>query len=118
MIRLNSRDHKHFLEMFERSGKPSYSAFITDCVLNRPLKVIEINKSVIDFVILLSSFFAQFRGVKNNFNQAYRSLVLNFGKEKADKMIQVIVQSTREFGLSKRDFEEYVTKLKEQCLPK
>jgi hypothetical protein len=118
MFRLNSNDRKRFLQMFERSGKPSYSAFMADCVLNRPLKVVEINKSVIDFVMLLSSFFAQFRAVKNNFNQAYHSLVLNFGEEKALEMIRIIAQSTREFGLLKREFEEYVTKLKEQCLPK
>ena len=118
MIRLNSKDYQHFLKMFERSGKSSYSAFIADCVLNRPLKVIEINKSVIDTVMLLSSFFAQQRAIKNNFNQMYNALVRNFGKEKAFRMIQIVAQSTREFGILKRDFEEYVTKLKEQCLPR
>jgi hypothetical protein len=118
MFRLNDKDYKRFLQMFERSGKPSYSAFIADCVLNRPLKTVEINKSVIDFVMLLSSFFAQFRAVKNNFNQAYYSLVRNFGEEKTVQMIQVVAHATREFGLLKRDFEEYVTKLKEKCLPK
>jgi hypothetical protein len=30
-------------------------------------------------------------------------------------MIQIVVKATREFGLLKRDFEEYVTKLKERC---
>ncbi|MDR2915983.1 MAG: hypothetical protein LBV74_14355 [Tannerella sp.] len=118
MFRLNGKDSKRFLQMFERSGKPSYSAFMADCVLNKPLKVAEINKSTIDFVMLLSSFFAQFRAVKNNFNQAYHSLVLHFGEEKALEMIQIVALSTREFGLLKREFEEYVTKLKERCLPR
>ena len=44
MIRLNSEENKQFLKMYERSGMASYSAFIADCVLNKPLKVIEINK--------------------------------------------------------------------------
>jgi hypothetical protein len=118
MFRLNSKDSKRFLELYKRSGKPSYSAFMAGCILNRPLKVVEINKSTIDFVILLSSFFAQFRAVKNNFNQMYGALVRNFGEQKALEMIQIIAPSTREFGLLKRDFEEYVTKLKERCLPK
>jgi hypothetical protein len=118
MFRLNSKDSKRFVQMFERSGKPSYSAFIADCILNRPLKVVEINKSTIDFVMLLSSFFAQFRAVKNNFNQMYGALVRNFGEQKALEMIQIIAPSTRKFGLLKKDFEEYVTKLKERCLPK
>jgi hypothetical protein len=118
MFRLNGKDNKRFLQLYERSGKSSYSAFLADCVLNKPLKVAEINKSTIDFVMLLSNFFAQFRAVKNNFNQAYHSLVLHFGEEKALEMIQIVAPSTREFGLLKREFEEYVTKLKEQCLPR
>ena len=118
MIRLSSKDYKRFLQLYEHSGKRSYSAFIADCVLNRPLKIIEINKSNIDFVMLLSSFFVQFRAIKNNFNQAYNSLVRHFGEEKALKMIQIVAQSTREFVLLKREIEETTTKLREQCLPK
>jgi len=112
MIRLNDKDHERFLQLYKRSGKKSYSAFIADCVLNKPIKVIEINKSVIDFVILLSSFFAQFRAVKNNFNQMYSALVRNFGEQKAGEMFRIVAESTREFGLLKRDFEEYATKLR------
>ena len=90
MIRMNGNDHKRFLQMYECSGKPSYSAFIADCILNRPLRIIEINKSAIDFVMLLSSFYVQFRAIKNNFNQLYHSLVKNFGEQKALKMIQIV----------------------------
>jgi len=118
MIRLNDKDRQRFLQLYERSGKPSYSAFIADCVLNRPLKIIEVNKSVIDFVILLSSFFTQFRAVKNNFNQVFRALVLNFGEQKAIEMIQIVAQSTREFGLLKREIEKMTIKFREECLPK
>jgi hypothetical protein len=118
MFRLNSKDHERFLQMFEKSGKQSYSAFIAGCVLNRPLKVIEINKSLIDFVMLLSCFFVQFRAVKNNFNQAYRSLVKNFGEEKALQMIQIVAQSTREFGLLRNELEMIISKFRESCLPK
>jgi hypothetical protein len=115
MFRLNGKDRKRFLQMYGRSGKPSYSAFIADCILNKPVKVTEINKSVIDFIMLLSSFFAQFRAVKTNFNQMYGALVRNFGEQKALEMIQIVAQATREFGLLKQDFEKYVTKLKEKC---
>jgi hypothetical protein len=118
MFRLNGKDHKRFLQMFEKSGKPGYSAYITDCVLAKPLKVIEINKSVIDFILLLSSFFTQFRAIKNNYNQVFHTLIRNFGEEKARKMMKIVEQSTLQFGLLKRDFEDYVTRLKEQCLPK
>jgi hypothetical protein len=118
MFRLNDKDHVRFLQMYERSGKRSMSAFLTDCVLNKPLKIIEVNKSAIDFVMLLSSFFTQFRAIKNNFNQMYSALVKNFGEEKALEMIQIVAQSTREFGLLKKKIEETTMKFRELCLPK
>jgi hypothetical protein len=82
MFRLSDAERKWFLQLFGKSGKRSYSAFVTDCVLNRPMKIIEINKSAIDFVMLLSNFFTQFRAVKNNFNQVYHALAMNFGEPK------------------------------------
>ncbi|GHT77545.1 hypothetical protein FACS189463_3760 [Bacteroidia bacterium] len=117
-IRLNDKDRERFLAMYKRSGKPSYSAFIADCVLNKPLRIVEINKSTIDFVMLLSSFFKQFRAVKNNFNQAYYSLVKNFGEQKALEMIQIVAQSTREFGFLRNEIKKTTMKLRESCLPK
>jgi hypothetical protein len=114
MFRLNGKDRKRFLQMFERSGMKSYSAFMADCILNRPLKVVEVNQSAIDFVMLLSDFFAQFRAVKSNFNQAHDALVRNFGERKALEMIGTVAQSTREFGLLQRTFEELVTQFREQ----
>jgi hypothetical protein len=85
MVRLNDAEKKRFLQMLEKSGKRSYSAFIADCVLNKPLKIVEINKTAIDFTMFLSSFFIQFRAIKNNFNQVYPSLAKHFGKQKAAK---------------------------------
>ncbi|MDR2058179.1 MAG: hypothetical protein LBP83_07875 [Dysgonamonadaceae bacterium] len=118
MIRLNDAEKKQFLQMFEKSGQRNYSAFIADCVLNKPLKVAVVNKSLIDFVVLLSGFCAQFRAVKNNFNQAYLSLVKHFGEDKAQKMIQIVAQSIREFGLLRNEIEKITAKFRELCLPK
>jgi len=118
MFRLNDDEHKRFLQLYERSGMKSHSAFIANCVLDRPPKIVEINKSTIDFTMLLTGFFAQFRAVKTNFNQVYRSLELNFGQRKALEMIQIVADSTREFGLLKREIEEIITKFRELCLPK
>ncbi|KAA6305399.1 hypothetical protein EZS27_042948, partial [termite gut metagenome] len=66
MIRLSEKDTELFLSLYRQSGKRSISAFMADCVLNRNLKVVVIDKSLIDFVMLLSSFFVQFRAIKTN----------------------------------------------------
>jgi hypothetical protein len=72
----------------------------------------------VDYAILLSSFHAQFRAIKNNFNQVYRTLVLNLGEQKALEMINILAPSTREFGLLKQEIEERIIKFRELCLPK
>jgi DNA-binding LacI/PurR family transcriptional regulator len=118
MFRLNSEDHKQLLAMFEQSGKRSISAFIVDCVLNHKPEIVEINKTAVDFVMLLSSFLGQFRMVKNNYNQVFHALIRNFGEQKARQMMKIVEQSTRDFAFGKLNFERLTIQLKEKCLPK
>jgi len=114
MIRLNDKDNKRFLSMFKQSGFKSKSRFIADCVLNNKLKIIEINKSAIDYVMLLTQFFVQFRGIKNNYNQLFISLVRNSGEEKARKLIKIIENPTLDFIKSMKIIEHTVIELRKK----
>ncbi|PXV60114.1 hypothetical protein CLV62_13134 [Dysgonomonas alginatilytica] len=118
MFRLNDSENEKFLEMYKQSKMKSKSSFVVDRVLNNQLKIIQINKSTIDFVMLLTQFFAQFRAIKNNYNQLFTTLVRNLGEDKARYMLKIVEKSTLEFIQSKLEIEELATKLKEQCLPK
>lgn len=118
MIRFTDKENQKFLSMFRQSGMKSKSQFIANCVLNRKLKVIEINKSAIDFVMLLTQFFTQFRGVKNNYNQLFTALVKNLGEEKARKFIKILENPTLEFIQTMKQIEQLIAKLREKCLPK
>lgn len=118
MIRLNDADRERFLAMYRRSGKRSYSAFIADCVLNKPLKIIEINKSAIDFTMLLSSFFAQFRVIGNNYNQVNRFIYSRYDKETAKEMMSGVVKATIDFIIVAKKMEEQINRFREICLPK
>jgi hypothetical protein len=118
MFRFNDAEMERFLSLYKKSGKRSYSAFITDCILNKSLQVIEINKSLIDFTMMLNSFFAQFRAVKNNYNQVFHALIRVFGEQKAWKMMKIVEQSTLQFVLLNREIEEITLRFREKCLPK
>ncbi|KAA6326988.1 hypothetical protein EZS27_023979 [termite gut metagenome] len=118
MIRLSEKDTELFLSLYRQSGKRSISAFMANCVLNRNLKVVVIDKSLIDFVMLLSSFFVQFRAIKTNYNQVFHALIRNFGEQKACSMMKILEESTREFALSKLEIERLTAQLKERCLPR
>lgn len=118
MFRLNETDSCRLLKMYEASKAHSMSQFLTDKILNHNLKVIEINKSAIDFVMLLSQFFAQMRGIKNNYNQLHTTLVKQVGEEKAQRMLKIIEEPTLEFIKQWQQLEAIIQKLREQWLPK
>ncbi|MDH6306720.1 hypothetical protein M2463_003464 [Parabacteroides sp. PH5-13] len=118
MIRLNNKDNERFLSLYHKSGHKSKSRFIADCILNNPVKIVPINKSAMDFAMLLSQFFAQFRAVKTNYNQVFQVLVRNLGEEKARSMMKIIEKPTLDFVLMKAQIEDLYTQIRERCLPK
>ena len=118
MIRLNNKDNERFLSLFHKSGHKSKSRFIADCVLNNPVKIVSIDKSAMDFAMLLSQFFVQFRAIKTNYNQAFQVLIRNLGEEKARSIMKNIEKPTLDFILLKSRIEDLYTQIRERCLPK
>lgn len=118
MFRLNETDSCRLLKMYETSKARSISQFLTDKILNHKLKVIEINKSAIDFVMLLSQFFAQMRGIKSNYNQLHTTLVRQVGEEKALRILKIIEQPTLEFIKQWKELNLITQKLRAKWLPK
>jgi hypothetical protein len=117
-FRMNSADSKRLLAMYKRSGMKSQSAFITDRVLNCKPKIVEIDKLAIDYVIVLSSFFAQFRAIANNYNQVNKVVYSNVKAEIARQMMANLVKATIEFKEMSQKIEEQVNRLRALCLPK
>jgi CDP-diacylglycerol pyrophosphatase len=118
MIRLNNKDNEKFLSLFKQSGARSKSRFIADCILNNPVKIVQVNKSAIDFAMQLSQFFAQFRAIKTNYNQAFQTLVRNLGEEKARLMMKIVEKPTSDFILMRNQIEELTNQIRDRCLPK
>lgn len=94
------------------------SQFLADKIFNHEIKITCIDKSAIDFVIVLTQFYAQFRGVKNNYNQLLALLVKELGEDKARRMIKTLDKSTLEFIRSMKELEYRITNLKQQILLK
>jgi len=114
MIRLNDKENRRFLAMYRQSGFKSKSRFIAEKVLNHQLKIIEINKSAIDFVMLLSQLFVQYRGVKNNYNRLFSALVNHLGEEKARKLLKIVENPTLDFIQTMKEIEQITTKLRNE----
>lgn len=118
MIRFSQKDNDRFMSMYKQSKARSISQFVVDKVLNHPLKIVEINKTAIDFVMQLSQFFIQMRGIRNNYNQLFSVLVKEMGEVKARKMLKIIEQPTLDFIRSWQELESTTQKLREKWLPK
>jgi len=113
-FRMNSADSKRLLAMYKRSGMKSQSAFIADCVLNCKPKIVEIDKSAIDYVIVLSSFFAQFRAIANNYNQVLKHITTTFPGKKGLAFMYRLENVTKELVAFNQEFIKMYNKLKDK----
>lgn len=118
MFRLNKTDSKRLIAMYNRSKAKSISRFLADRILNHPIKIIKINKSAIDFVIQLSEFFVDIRGIKTNYNQLSSLLKRELGEEKARFALKILEKPTIDFIQSCKELEVITQNLRQRCLPK
>ncbi|MBS5978587.1 hypothetical protein LDB17_04015 [Dysgonomonas sp. Shenzhen-Wh21] len=95
---LNEADETRFLSLFEQSGKTAMAHFITSCIFDKPLKIVKIDKGIHDYYMRLTTFFGQFRGIANNYNQIVRSLNVNFTEKKALAFLYKLEQATIELA--------------------
>lgn len=93
---LNQVDEAKFLALFEQSGLTAKAHFITACIFNRPMKVIQIDRNTRDYYMRLTTFFGQFRGIATNYNQIVKALNTNFTEKKALAFLYKLEKATLE----------------------
>ena len=115
---LNEADETRFLSLFEQSGKTAMAHFITSCIFDKPLKIVKIDKGIHDYYMRLTTFFGQFRGIANNYNQIVRSLNVNFTEKKALAFLYKLEKATTELAVLNRQVIDLTNECKELWLPK
>ncbi len=83
-----------FLTMFEQSGLQSKARFIAARVFGDEFRVVKIDRSAMEYVTKLTSFFAQFRSVGVNYNQVVKELHSNFSEKKALALLYKLEKAT------------------------
>jgi hypothetical protein len=73
-IYMNDAENVHFLSMCEDTGMEDKSRFIKSILFQKELKVVKIDKAAMDYYMRLTTFYAQFRAIGNNYNQVTRAL--------------------------------------------
>ena len=95
-VNFTAVEHARFLTMFEQSGLQSKARFIAARVFGDEFRVVKIDRSAMEYVTKLTSFFAQFRSVGVNYNQVVKELHSNFSEKKAQAFLYKLEQATIE----------------------
>jgi hypothetical protein len=93
---LNDTDYQELLTLFEQSGLPDRARFIASCVFKREWKVVKIDKATMDYYMRLTTFYAQFRAIGNNYNQVTKALKSTFTEKKALAFLYKLEKATLE----------------------
>lgn len=117
-ISLTAEENARFLTLFERSGMNAMAHFITACIFQKGIKTVKIDKATMDYYILLTSLFGQFRAIGVNYNQVVKIIYRNFSEKKAQLYLQKLVKQTMEFAFLAQKIIQLTAEFEEKHLKK
>jgi hypothetical protein len=104
--------------MFEQSGVQSKARFIAARVFGDEFRVVKIDRSAMEYVTKLTSFYAQFRSVGVNYNQVVKELHSNFSEKKALALLYKLEKTTIDLVEIGKKILELSEEFKEKWLQK
>lgn len=114
MVRFDDDEWLKFLEMFERSGVYAKAVFVKARVFGGTFRVLQTDRTLLDYYTRLSAFHAQYRAVGNNYNQAVRELKSRFSEKKAMALLYKLEKQTLELASLSRRIIELTLKFEER----
>ena len=117
-VNFTAVEHARFLTMFEQSGLQSMARFIAARVFGDEFRVVKIDRSAMEYVTKLTSFYAQFRAVGVNYNQVVKELHSNFSEKKALALLYKLEKATIELVEIGKNILELSEEFKEKWLQK
>ena len=113
-ISFNAVEHAAFLGRFEESGMKVKAHFITACIFNKTIRIVKLDKAVIDYYMRLTTFYSQFRAIGVNYNQAVKSIKFAFEEKKALYYLAKLEKATLELVVLNRQIIDMTDKLEVQ----
>lgn len=117
-VNFTAVEHAQFLTLFEKSGLQSKARFIAARVFGDEFRVVKIDRSTMEYVTKLTSFYAQFRSVGVNYNQVVKELHSNFSEKKALALLYKLEKITVELVETGRKIQELSEEFREKWLQK
>jgi hypothetical protein len=110
-ISFNAVEHAAFLGRFDESGMKVKAHFITACIFDKPIRVVKLDKGVMDYYMRLTTFHSQFRAIGINYNQAVKSIKFTFEEKKALYYLAKLEKATIELVVLNRKIMDMTEKL-------
>ena len=110
-ISFNSVEHVAFLGRFDESGMKVKAHFITACIFNKTIRIVKLDKAVMDYYMRLTTFYSQFRAIGNNYNQAVKSIKFAFEEKKALYYLAKLEKATLELVVLNHQIMDMTEKL-------
>ena len=110
-ISFNSVEHVAFLGRFDESGMKVKAHFITACIFDKAIRVVKLDKAVIDYYMRLTTFHSQFRAIGVNYNQAVKSIKFAFEEKKALYYLAKLEKATLELVVLNHQIMDLTEKL-------
>ena len=117
-VNFTAVEHARFLTIFEQSGLQSKARFIAARVFGDEFRVVKIDRSAMEYVTKLTSFYAQFRAIGVNYNQVVKELHTNFSEKKALALLYKLEKVTIELVETGKKIQELSEEFKEKWLQK
>ena len=103
-------EHAAFLARFDTSGMKVKAHFITACIFDKAIRVVKLDKGVMDYYMRLTTFHSQFRAIGVNYNQAVKSIKFAFEEKKALYYLAKLERATLELVVLNRQIMDMTTK--------
>jgi len=110
-ISFNAVEHAAFLARFDASGMKVKAHFITACIFDKAIRVVKLDKGMMDYYMRLTTFHSQFRAIGVNYNQAVKSIKFAFEEKKALYYLAKLEKATLELVVLNRQIMDMTDKL-------
>lgn len=117
-FRLSEYEDIKFKKLYEQSGAKTMTEFITNCILDKPFKVIKTDRASYDICVRLSATNAEIRKIGVNYNQVVRALKHAFTEKLALAYLYRLEQRTIELVTYLRKVTELIEEYKQKWLCK
>jgi hypothetical protein len=117
-IRLNDEENARFTTLFLQSGMKEKTGFIKNMLFGTVMKTVKIDKATMDYCIRLTSFYAQFQAIGNNYNQTVKAIKTNFSEKRALALLYKLEKTTIDLIILSKKIIELTKEFEEKHLQK